>query len=258
MPRAVIYLRVSTEDQAESGAGEAAQLDACRAWCDRSGLEPAGPHREQGGLSGATPFDRCPGLMNALAGLQPGDVLLVQKRDRVARSQTKIAMLEALLRNRKCRLVSAYGEGTDAPDPSDPMAFLQRGLADLFAEYERILIGWRTRMALAGKRRRGERVGRVPFGQVLLDDGRRSKRGNLPNALAESAEEINVLARMIELRRNGWAYGRIAEAVNHWGYRTKAGKPWQKSSVAYVVSKHMHKELENAAPPPPPATAGPA
>ena len=239
MPRAIVYRRVSTDDQAESGAGLAAQIDACRAWCDREGYELIGPYDEDEGLSGSTPLDRCPALTEAVAELAAGDVLLVQKRDRVARDRIKIAMLEALLKRRKVRLVSAAGEGTELTAADDPMAFMYRGMTDLFAEFERLLIAWRTRSALAAKKRRNERTGRVPYGRDLHDDGRRSKSGGLPVALVVNPAEAETLEKLFALRRQGWSFQRIAWALNRQGIVTKAGKPWQSSSVAWVCSAHQ-------------------
>lgn len=247
MPRAIIYRRVSTDDQAEHGSGLDAQDDACRAWCEREGYEPIGPFTEDGGLSGSTPLDRCPALTEAVNAMARGDVLLVQKRDRVARDRMKIAMLEALVKSRKCRLVSASGEGTDTENPNDPMAMMMRGIVDLFAEFERCLIAWRVRGALAAKKKRNERTGRVPFGKDLVDDGRRAKSvagrrrsqsGPGPIALVPNQVELDTLDLMFTLRRRGWSARRIAWSLNGQGLSTKTGKPWQPSSVHYICNAH--------------------
>src|SRR5436190_2047236 len=78
--RAVFYRRCSSDEQAESGAGLGAQLDACRAHADRAGLEVAGDFSDEG-IGGAAPIDKRPGLLDALALVGKGDVLLVAKRD---------------------------------------------------------------------------------------------------------------------------------------------------------------------------------
>ena len=99
MSRIVIYLRVSTEEQAESGLGLEAQLAACRAVAERLGADIAAIHQDE--LTGATPLDRRPGLMDAIAAVGRGDVLLVAKRDRLARGDALLtAMIEAAVRRR--------------------------------------------------------------------------------------------------------------------------------------------------------------
>lgn len=261
MPRAVIYLRVSSDEQVESGAGLAAQLDACQAFAARMGWEIVFVFEEEEGLKGDTPLDRCPKLGEAVQALERGDVLLVQKRDRIARDRLKIAMLEAVLRTRKCRLVSAYGEGTEVDDPHDPMAFLMRGMVDVFAEFEKLLIRFRTRNALRAKRRRLERTGKIPYGLELHDDGRRSKPkvrtkrdgtrvvyGDAPIALRESQEEQKILEIMKGYRVGGLSYRAVAERLNLAGYTTKAGKPWCHSTVHHLLNREPYGTPEGPRP----------
>ena len=234
MPRAVVYRRVSDEDQVESGAGLAAQLDACRAWAARNDYTLDGDGYRDEAIGGATPIDKCPGLVDALAELRKGDVLLVAKRDRLGRDRLKLATVEAFVARKKCRIVSAAGEGTEGDDPAD---VLMRHMIDAFAVYERLLIKARTRAALAAKRKRGERTGRVPFGQRIVDDGRRSVRGNAPNALVDEPDERATLAHIGRLRCSGWTFNKIAWALNRAGLQCR-GKPWQTSSIAYLCNAH--------------------
>src|SRR4051812_7081165 len=168
MPRAVISARVSTEDQAASGLGIDAQIHACRAWAERGGLAVVGPFVDDG-VGGATGLEKRPGMLDALAQLEPGDVLLVAKRDRLGRDPIVVAMIESAVGREKCRIVSAAGEGTENDEPTN---VLMRRMVDAFAEYERLIIKARTRAALAAKRRRGERTGQVPWGATLADDGK--------------------------------------------------------------------------------------
>ena len=109
-------------------------------------------------------------LLDAVAALKRGDVLLVAKRDRLGRDVIAVAMIERLIAKRGARVQSAAGEGTES---NDPAAMLMRRLIDSFAEYEKLLIGARTRAALGAKRRRGERIsGIISFGFRLAGDGR--------------------------------------------------------------------------------------
>ncbi len=87
-----------------------------------------------------------------------------------------------------------------------------RRIVDAFAEYERLVIKARTKAALSAKRRRGERSGQVPFGMAVTDDGRRSKKGNLPVALAAAPAEQDVIPELHRWRSSGWSLRRIAKA----------------------------------------------
>ncbi len=97
--QAIVYIRVSTEEQGQSGAGLAAQHDSCQRWADKAGATFVGPYSDEG-VSGAAGLDKRPQLLLAIAMLAKGDVLLVAKRDRIARDPIVAAMIEAAVSRR--------------------------------------------------------------------------------------------------------------------------------------------------------------
>ena len=161
--KVVAYIRVSTEDQ---HLGPEAQIAAINVWATRQNVTVVAVHRDLG-VSGATPLADCPGLMAALNDLSVhgAGMLVVAKRDRLARDVMKAAMVEARAEKVGARVVSAAGEG----DGTDPAAQLMRTIVDAFAQYERAMIASRTRAALAVKKAKGERTGGVPYGFSDLD-----------------------------------------------------------------------------------------
>lgn len=205
---AVAYLRVSTQDQAER-FGLPAQEDACR-----RAAHVRAVYRDEG-VSGATPLDKRPGLLAALAALQKGEALIVAKRDRLGRDPIIVAMVEAAVERRGAKVVSAAGEG-NGDGPSD---LLMRRLVDAFAEYERAIIRSRTSAALACKRRRGERTGHIPFGSMLGPDG---------THLVECRREQKVLQRIRDLRAQDMSWREIAERL---GPHPRTGKPWDHAQL---------------------------
>lgn len=232
--KAAVHLRVSSDEQAASGLGLEAQLHACRLWADREGFDVAGPFSDDG-VSGAAPLEKRAGLLDALAALCPGDVLLVAKRDRLGRDPIVVAMIESAVSRKGCRIISAAGEGTADDDPS---SVLMRRLIDAFAEYERLIICARTRAALAAKRRRGERTGQVPYGSAVIDDGRRSKKGDLPMAIVADPAELEVIALITQARADGLSQRKIASLLTSHGIRPKNGAPaWSHTSVAAILRR---------------------
>ena len=74
------------------------------------------------------PLDRRPVLVDAIAAHGPGDVLLVAKRDRLSRGDGfATGMIEAAVRGRMVRVVSAAGEGTDDDSPGKHPVPADRG-----------------------------------------------------------------------------------------------------------------------------------
>ena len=243
MGRVVAYLRVSTEDQAESRAGLDAQIDACRAHAERAGAELVGPFADEG-VSGAAALDKRPGLIEALAQVGAGDVLLVAKRDRLGRDPIIVAMIEAAVVRQGGRVVSVAGEGTDDDSPT---SILLRRITDAFAEYERLLIKARTLAALGAKRRRGQRTGNVPLGYALVDDGQRSKAGNLVGLVVDPAK-VETMRLVRELRAEGRSLREIASQLDQRGIPTPNGAAhWSHNSIAKILARPIPGEAEPAA-----------
>lgn len=149
------YLRVSTDEQAVSGLGLAAQETAIRAECDRRGFDLRALHIDAG-ISAKT-LERA-ALAEALADLDAGrgDVLMVAKLDRLTRSVHDATGL--MLRAEK----SGWGlVALDvAVDTTTPQGAAMAQVLAVFAELERRLIGQRTKDALAAKKAQGVTLGR--------------------------------------------------------------------------------------------------
>ena len=225
--RLLAYIRVSTDDQALSGAGLDAQLESCESYAKRHGLAIHQTFKDEG-IGGAVELEDRPGLMDALNELEKGDVLLVAKRDRLGRNtrtHKPVALIELAVAKKKGRIVSAAGEGTEG-DEDDPTSFLLSGMTDVFAGFERLLIKARTKAALQAMKRAGKRVGHIPFGFRLAQDGIH---------LEESQEEQDILRQMSELRATGLSIREIANALNARGAFNRGQSKWHNASVHRIM-----------------------
>jgi DNA invertase Pin-like site-specific DNA recombinase len=222
--RAIGYLRVSTDKQADSGLGLEAQQAALEAAAVRVGL-PLVQTFTDTGLSGALGASDRPALMEAVGALRRGDVLLVAKRDRLGRDVVALALVERLIQRKGARVVSAAGEGTGS---DDPQSVLMRRLLDSFAEYERLIIGQRTKVALRAKRQRGERFsGLAPFGYRFAAGGQ----------LEPAADEQAILGLIRECRAAGFSLRTIAAELNRQGVTTRSGSAWQFEYIRSVLKR---------------------
>lgn len=221
---AIGYVRVSTSDQAENGQSLAAQRHAIEGAAKRLGVSVSAWHSDEG-LSGGSGIDKRPGLLAALDAVKRGDVLLVAKRDRLARDALLSAWLEKETAKRGARIVSAAGEGTDSDEPT---AILMRRVIDAFAEFERLVIKARTKAALAVKRRNCERISRhAPYGWTLGEHGKQ-----------EPIEaEQRVLTRLRGWKTRGWSLGRMARTLNEEGTPAKRGGKWRHQAIAGIFRR---------------------
>jgi DNA invertase Pin-like site-specific DNA recombinase len=156
--RVVGYVRVSTEEQQDSGAGLEAQRAQIRAETARRSWRLMGIREDA--ASGKSLSAR-PGLQVALREIESGDAdaLVVAKLDRLSRSLLDFANLMERSRRKGWSLV-ALDLGVDTTTPQGEMV---ANVMASFAQFERKLIGQRTREALAIKRLQGVRLGRPPI-----------------------------------------------------------------------------------------------
>jgi len=234
MVRAVIYSRVSTDEQAESGLGLEAQIAACRALATRMEWDVALVLEDA--MSGGWPLEKRTVLLDALTALAKGDVLLVAKRDRLCRGDMMTtAMIEAAVQRAGARVVSAAGEGTESDDPA---SVLMRRIIDAFGEYERLIIKARTKAALKALKARGNRAGQVPFGSRIDPAAPdRSKKSGAPCRLVPHPDEARALALIHHLAAAGWSRRRIARELDHREVPTKSGRPWKHSTVHDILKR---------------------
>lgn len=201
--RAVGYLRVSTIEQADSGAGLAAQRAAIEAEVVRRGWHLVEVFTDAS--SGKTIVGR-EALSAALGAVGDGraDVLIVSKLDRLSRSLLDFAGLMARAQSEGWNLV-ALDLGIDLSTPAGE--FLASVMASA-AQWERRIIGQRTREAMAAKRAAGVRLGRP---RLVRD---------------EVAEQI------LSARAEGRTWQQVADLLNDQAVPTAlGGRQWYPSTA---------------------------
>jgi DNA invertase Pin-like site-specific DNA recombinase len=208
----IAYSRVSTDEQADSGAGMAAQKTALEAEITRRGAVAL--WIEDAGYSAKSL--RRPGVQEALDLLAAGraDTLLVAKLDRATRS---VGDLTALL-ERSRREGWAFVALDVAMDSGSPSGEALWSMMGVFSQLERRLIAARTKDALAEKRKQGVEIGR-------------------PVTMAQETRQ-----KVAALRAGGMSPERIAVEMNAQDVPTAhAGARWHPSTVRKVLASIENK-----------------
>jgi DNA invertase Pin-like site-specific DNA recombinase len=219
----IIYTRVSTDEQATSGLGLAAQMAACESFATKAGHTITACHTDAG-VSGAAGIEDRPGLLAAVAGLRRGDALVIAKRCRLGRDQMAILVIERAVRRKGAVILSSDGIG----NADDPASQFMKNVIDAASVYELGLIRSRTRAALAAKRAAGELAGEVPFGWVADATGR---------LVAVEAEQA-ILRIIGELRQAGVSLRKIASILTIAGHRTKkGGTEWSHTTIKSILDR---------------------
>lgn len=222
--QAVAYVRVSTEEQAAFGGSLAMQRDRIAAYCALADLELVETFTEQG-VSGSVPLgERRRGkvMLELLAAGRVRHVIAL-KLDRLFRDAANALTLTRVW-DREGIELHLVDMGGASLNTSSAMGRMMLTILSGFAEWERNVIGERTRAVLRHKRVRREVYSPTPLGfrregkQLVEDDG-----------------EQATLTRIRTLSVEGLSLNAIARTLNDEGVPTKRGATWHASTVRYLL-----------------------
>lgn len=219
--KAIGYVRVSTDEQAESGVSLAAQEQKIRAYCDLYDLELV-EICSDAGASGKT-LDR-PGLDRVLRSLtaRNAEAVVVAKLDRLTRSVIDLGALLDEYFGEKFQLLSV----SEQVDTRTAAGRLVLNILTTVAQWERETIGERTSIALQHKKRNGEYTGgRVPYGK-RLEDGR----------LVDDIEEQAAVTVAKKLRTRGMSLRKIGTELLRRDIRPRTGNSFSAQQVKQLLA----------------------
>jgi DNA invertase Pin-like site-specific DNA recombinase len=221
--RFVVYYRVSTKQQGESGLGLEAQRAAAEAYVKQRGGEIIGEYQEVETGKNC----RRPEIMKAIMHANRSHAtLVIAKLDRLSRSLWFTStLLEA---------------GVDFVACDNPHASkLTLHILASIGEHEAYQISCRTKDALAAYKARGGVLGPATFkdrdGWKPKQEQSRQRATQRNSELAFAAyEEVRPIIQ--NLRSQGLSFQKIADALNEQGFRTRlTGSEWNRSQVRRVA-----------------------
>ena len=241
--RCAIYTRKSTEEgleqefntlQAQREAGEAYILSQ-----SREGWSLLPERYDDGGFSGAS-LDR-PALQQLLSSIEAGqiDCIVVYKVDRLSRSLLDFARLMSTFDRYGVSFVSV----TQQFNTTTSLGRLTLNILLSFAQFERELIGERTRDKLSAARRKGKWIGGMPvLGYSIRLQG---------EGLEVQAEEARSVREIFQLADASGTLSKTLEEVTRRGWKNKswvtragrkrAGKPFCRSSLSALLRNVLYK-----------------
>jgi site-specific DNA recombinase len=210
--RAVLYARVSTDEQARSGYSLAQQMEALRDYAAREGYEVLEEVSDPG-HSGAS-LER-PGMDRVRDLVVAGgvSVVLAQDRDRFAREPAYHYLLRREFEERGTKIRALNDRGDESPEGE-----LTDGILDQLAKFERAKIAERTRRGKLRKAREGKVIAtnRPPYGFRYNE-----ARDNL--VVAE--EEMRVVSRIVRMiGEEGASLNAVKRALQGEGLPSPEGK----------------------------------
>jgi DNA invertase Pin-like site-specific DNA recombinase len=217
-------------EQADSGLGLEAQAERIAAYCRMRGLTLMETITDAG-VSGGKPLAQREGgqrLLEALKSYRAAAVVML-KLDRMFRNAGDC--LTTVERWEKAGIaLHVVDLGGNAINTTSAAGRFMLVVLAGAAEMERNLTRERTRSAMAVKRANGQRIGRIPYGFDLADDGA---------TLVPNESEQAVIQDIRSMRSAGLTLEQIASALTRRTIPTKTGQSsrWSHQAVARIVAR---------------------
>ncbi|CAA9283851.1 MAG: hypothetical protein AVDCRST_MAG93-3383 [uncultured Chloroflexia bacterium] len=225
MVRAVLYIRVSTEEQAKSGYSIPDQKRELERHAEHQGYEVVDTLIDDG-YSGAS-MDR-PGLRKVYEMAENGqiDAVLATKRDRLFRNHYYRLRTDKDLQECGVRLVALNDTGNKIGD----------SVLDSYAEYEREEFIRRSRSGKRQKARDGKVVpagNNLPYGFSYNHD---------KSNYVSNPPEMSTVRRMFEMMATGSSLKGVCKALDNEGLPTPGGsKFWNPITVRRYLLSDAYK-----------------
>ncbi len=227
--RAILYARVSTEEQARSGYSLAQQIAALREYAAHEGYEVLEKVVDRG-QSGAT-LER-PGMdrVRRLVAAGGVSVVIAQDRDRLIREPAYHYLLRREFEQHGCKLRALNDRGDDSPEGD-----LTDGIIDQIAKFERAKTAERTR--------RG-RLRKAQEGRVIA--GRTPNYGFLFNATRDgyvvNEETMRVVRRIFcMVGVEGSSIYHVVRSFDSEGVPSPTGGRWNKTMVRNIIMNDLYR-----------------
>jgi site-specific DNA recombinase len=227
--RAILYARVSTDEQARSGFSLAQQLEALREYSGREGydvLEEVADPGQSGASLERPGMDRVRDLV-AAGGVS---VVLAQDRDRFAREPAYHYLLRKEFEEHGTKIRALNDRGDDSPEGE-----LTDGILDQLAKYEKAKIAERTRRGKLRKAREGRVIcGATPTYGFWYNETR--------DGLLINEPEMRVVEKILRLAADGVAVRAIQARLYTEGIPApKGGRVWDDRVLRRLITNDVYR-----------------
>lgn len=223
--RAVLYARVSTEEQAREGYSIAAQNAELKRHAEQQGYRLVETYVDEG-VSGKSIEGR-PRMKQLLKDARDHkfDVVMVYKIDRLARKLSDSLDISETLEKNNVKLVSLK-ENFDTRTPSGRTLFQ---MMCSFAELERNTILDRVKMGMEQRAKQGKYNGGIVLGYDAVN-----------KELVINEEETHIVRSIFNMAEQDMGLKAITRRLNEMGYRSKKNNQFSTLTVKTILNNPMY------------------
>ncbi|WFR59391.1 recombinase family protein [Anaerocolumna sp. AGMB13025] len=231
MQTAALYIRVSTEDQAEYSPDAQKRLLLEYAKTNTIAVKNEHIFIDEG-ISGRKAEKR-PEFMRMITAARkkpkPFDIILVHRFDRFSRSREDSIVYKSLLR-KECdiKVISITEQLED-----DKFSVILEAMLEAMAEYYSLNLADEVIKGMTEKALRGGYQANPPLGYKILHSG------ELPVVVSEEAAIIKIIFE--KYTYDGLSCFQIAKFLNLYGFKTRQNNSFERRSVEYILKNPMYK-----------------
>ena len=229
MSSAIIYTRFSPRRNAEQSESCEMQERTCRKYSKEHGHNVLHVLNDRD-VSGKDEYRQK--LWQAIELLQKGGVLIVYKRDRLARNVFLAEQINRAVMSRGATIEAVSGDVAG----NGPEQIMIRQVLAAISEYERKLIALRTSWAMQSHQQNGRLMGRyAPYGWRI--DPVTAKSNDEPTKILPVESEQEVIEIIKRLREKGLKPDTIASGLNRkMPEKSRTGK-WNAKLIRKILKR---------------------
>ncbi|KEO84969.1 hypothetical protein EL26_02935 [Tumebacillus flagellatus] len=215
-----LYIRVSTEEQAEEGYSLEAQSNTLNAYCETHGYRIVHEYKDEG-ISAKNITGR-PGLLQLLRDAEQGlfSKVIFWKLSRLSRDQHDQWTIVKQLQRHNVEICSI----TEQFDTTTPNGRAFFSLLGTFAQLERETLGENVRLGMKQKAKEGEWNGGTILGYDTVE-----------GKLVVNESEKLLVHHIFDLYTQGKGLKAVANQLNKEGFKTKKGNPFSIGAIRTIV-----------------------
>jgi DNA invertase Pin-like site-specific DNA recombinase len=229
--RCVIYLRVSTREQAEKGEGDEgfsipAQREACTRHLRDAGWQLVDEYADRGESARTADRPALKELLGRIAEDRDVDAVVVHKLDRLARNMEDHVAIRALLRKRGVALISVTENLEETASGR-----LVEGIHALMAEFYSANLASEIRKGMTQKAKQGGFPHAAPLG---YSNRREVIAGREVARIVPDPQRAQLITTAFELYATGeWTLQTLAEELAHRGLTNRGSRDKPPSPITW-------------------------
>ena len=226
--KAVLYARVSTEEQASRDNSIPAQIKAIKQFAVKNNIELVKEYVDEG--KSARTADR-PQFQQMISDAKKKDknfsIILIHKTDRFARNRADSVIYKSLLQKECGVEVISITEIFD----DSPTGKLLEGMMEVIAEFHSLNLAQEVMKGMKQKATKGKYIGRTPYGYVMDKDTKK---------LIINDEEAKFVKLIFEMYSKGDSFATIKAHLNNAGIPTREGKAWDSTAIRRIIKNLVY------------------